>query len=314
MVAGLFVVLLLVFGGGYNTVPVFLPALLRAFPSWSHQRVSILPSVLALSAGIFILPVGWLIDRVEAGRVMVVGALAAGLSFLIASEANGLNALIAAYLVLGLGIAAGTVLPASLVIANWFDARRGIAMGIANAGSTTGGMVMTLAAGYVLRQWNWRAAYFAIGIGMIAVAAPIIVLTVRTRPPGKLELTVAESADRLKGFELRQALRARSFWMIAGANFCFAFSATGTAIHLVTHLEGIGYSRANAALVMSLVFGFAALGKVAMGLLADRITARKTLALDFAVQAIGVALIFYIAHPATIGIFIFSMEFPLRRR
>jgi MFS family permease len=152
MVAGLFVVLLLIFGGGYNTVPVFLPALLRAFPSWSHQRVSILPSVLALSAGIFILPVGWLIDRVEAGRVMVVGALAAGLSFLIASEANGLNALIAAYLVLGLGIAAGTVLPASLVIANWFDARRGIAMGIANAGSTTGGMVMTLAAGYVLRQ------------------------------------------------------------------------------------------------------------------------------------------------------------------
>ncbi len=304
MVAGLFVVLLLVFGGGYNTVPVFLPALLRAFPSWTHQQVSILPSVLALSVGTFILPVGWLIDRVEAGRIMVVGALAAGLSFLIASEANGLNALIAAYLILGFGIAAGTVLPASLVIANWFGARRGIAMGIANAGSTTGGMVMTLAAGYVLRQWNWRAAYFAIGIGMLVVAIPIIVLTVRTRPLDGVKLTVAESAHRLKGLGLRQALRARSFWMIAGANFCFAFSATGTAIHLVTHLEGIGYSRANAALVMSLVFGFAALGKVVMGLLADRITARKTLALDFAVQAIGVALIFYIAHPATIGIFI----------
>ncbi len=304
MVAGLFVVLLLVFGGGYNTVPVFIPALLRAFPSWSHQKVSILPSVLALSVGIFVLPVGWLIDRVEARRVMLAGVFAAGASFLLASRANGLNVLIAAYFLLGFGIAAGTVLPAALVIANWFEARRGIAMGIANSGSTTGGMVMTLVAGYLLRQWSWRAAYWLVGSAMIIMAAPIIAVAVHTRPPGAFKLTVAEAADRLRGFELRQALHARSFWMIAGANFCFAFSATGTAIHLIAHLEGIGYSRSNAALIMSLVFGFATLGKIVMGLLADWVTARLALALDFTIQAVGVVLIFYIAHPATIVIFI----------
>ena len=133
IVATMFVVLLLVFGGGYDTVPVFVPGLLRAFPSWSHQRVSILPSVLAASAGLSILPVGWLVDRVEARVVMVFGAVAAGSAFLIASQSNSLAPMIVAYLLLGVGIAAGTVLPASLVIANWFAARRGIAMGIANA-------------------------------------------------------------------------------------------------------------------------------------------------------------------------------------
>src|SRR6516164_1842144 len=91
MVASLFLVLLLVFGGGYNTVPVFLPALLRAFPGWSHQRVSILPSVLAASAGLSVFPVGWLIDRVEARVLMVAGGLAAGLSFMIASQADSLT-------------------------------------------------------------------------------------------------------------------------------------------------------------------------------------------------------------------------------
>jgi hypothetical protein len=35
IVASLFVILLLVFGGGYNTVPVLLPALLKGFPHWS---------------------------------------------------------------------------------------------------------------------------------------------------------------------------------------------------------------------------------------------------------------------------------------
>jgi hypothetical protein len=75
IVASLFVILLLVFGGGYNTVPVLLPALLKGFPHWSHQRVSILPSVLAASAGVSVLPVGWLVDRIEARIVMAIGAL-----------------------------------------------------------------------------------------------------------------------------------------------------------------------------------------------------------------------------------------------
>ena len=186
IVASLFLVLLLVFGGGYNTVPVFLPALLKAFPSWSHQRVSILASALAASAGLSILPVGWLVDRIEARIVMVGGAIAAGTAFLIASQSNSLAPLIGAYVLLGFGIAAGTVLPASLVIANWFTERRGTAMGIANAGSTTGGMVMTLVAGFLISHWSWRVAYLTIGLPMIAIAAPLVALTVRSRPPGRL--------------------------------------------------------------------------------------------------------------------------------
>jgi len=59
IVASRFVILLLVFDGGYDTVPVFWPALLKGFPQWSRQRVSVLPSVLATSAGISVLPIGW---------------------------------------------------------------------------------------------------------------------------------------------------------------------------------------------------------------------------------------------------------------
>jgi MFS family permease len=304
MVASLFLVLLLVFGGGYNTVPVFLPALLRAFPSWSHQRVSILASALAASAGLSVVPVGWLIDRIEARIVMVAGALAAGAAFLIASRANALAPLIAAYLLMGFGIAAGTVLPASLVIANWFTTRRGIAMGLANSGSTTGGMVMTLAAGFFIRHWGWRAAYLLIGLPMIAIAAPLIAIAVRSRPPGSVRLRVAQSAETLPGYEIRPALATRSFWMIVIANFCFAFAATGTAIHMVAHLEHVGYSAANAALAMSLIFGFAAIGKILMGLLADRLTARRALALDFAIQAAGIALVFAVQNVIIAPLFI----------
>ena len=82
---------------GYNTVPVLLPALLKGFPHWSHQRVSILPSVLAASAGVSVLPVGWLVDRIEARIVMAIGALTVGVAFIIASQSNSLAPMIAVF-------------------------------------------------------------------------------------------------------------------------------------------------------------------------------------------------------------------------
>src|SRR5581483_10344695 len=108
-----------------------------------------------------------------------------------------------------------TVLPASLVLANWFDARRGLAMGIAISGTTVGGMVMTLVASSVILKLGWRMAYAGLGVPMIVVVIPLVALSVRSRPPGTVntsgmkwseqtslrgahqESTVAQSAERL---------------------------------------------------------------------------------------------------------------------
>ncbi len=143
LVATLFAAVFLVGGSGYNTVPVFLPVLVRQF-GWSRARVSMLPSVLAASAGLGYVIVGWLLDRIAARYVMVVGALIAGLAFIGASRANSFAPMMVAYALLGLGISGATLIPASFVVANWFEARRGLAMGIVAAGASAGGMLMTL--------------------------------------------------------------------------------------------------------------------------------------------------------------------------
>jgi MFS family permease len=304
IVASLFVVLLLVFGSGYNTVAVFVPALLRAFPYWSRAEVALLPSLLALSAGVSVLPIGWLLDRVEARFVMVFGAVASGLAFLIASRANTLFPMMAAYMILGVGITAATVLPASLVLANWFDARRGLAMGIAISGTTVGGMVMTLVASSVILGWGWRMAYVALGVPMIVVVVPLVALTIRSRPPGMMQLSVAQSASQLEGFETPDALRARSFWMLVIAHLCFGFAAAGAVVHMVAYLEGVGYKASSAALGMSVFFGCAALGKVAMGYVADWISARLALAADFAAAAVAFVMVFGAARPMLLAVFI----------
>src|SRR5207245_6172304 len=166
--------------------------LLKAFPHWSRAQVALLPSVLALSAGVSVLPIGWLLDRIEARIVMILGAVASGSAFLIASQSSSLGPMLAAYLLMGAGISAATVLPASLVLANWFEARRGLAMGIAISGTTVGGMVMTLVASRVIFGPGWRAAYIALALPMIIVVVPLVAVMVRSRPPGAVAISVAQ--------------------------------------------------------------------------------------------------------------------------
>src|SRR5260370_29259986 len=136
IVASLFLVLFLIAGSGANTFGVFLPTLVKVFAHWSRAKTALLPSALFFSWGATVIPVGWLLDRVEARIVMIVGAVVAGAAFLIASRSNSLAPMIAAYSLLGVGISAGTLTPAPLVIANSFRAPPGLAVGITMFGPT----------------------------------------------------------------------------------------------------------------------------------------------------------------------------------
>jgi MFS family permease len=290
IVTSLFATNLIVFGGGYNTAGVFFPPLLKEF-GWSRTEVSVLPSVLAAAAGLSVPLIGWLMDWVEARVVMVVGAAIAGLAFIAASRVGGFFPLVAAYVLLGVGITACTLLPASLVIANWFGARRGLAMGVAMAGTSLGGALMTMVASYAITHSSWRAAYMALGLPMLVVVIPILILIVKTRPPSAEKLTVAQQADALPGLEVRVALKSRSFWMVALAQFCFALAASGMVAHLISYLVGIGYAAAFAAGVMSVTFVFTSTGKVVMGFFADRVSGRVALTINFMLAALGTMLL-----------------------
>ncbi len=295
MVASLFVTLLVVFGGGYNTFSVFFTPLLNHF-KWDRAKLSTLQSALAIAAGFSTPLIGWMLDRIEARVVMVAGAACAGLALIGASQAHSYPWLLCCYLLLGIGIAGATLLPCSMVVANWFATRRGIAMGIALAGTSVGGMIMTLVAAYAIAWKGWRAGYLALGLPMLVVVIPVVLLLVRTRPRGdepraSMMDSMIEETKSLPGLEVGPALRARSFWMISIAQFCFSFSAAGAVAHLVTYLIGVGYAATRAALVISLVFGLTSLGKLAMGSFADRVSGRIALSINFLIASAGFLLV-----------------------
>jgi MFS family permease len=212
-----------------------------------------------------------------------------------------------AYVLLGVGIAAGTLAPASFVVANWFgDRRRGIALGIVMTGTTVGAMVMTQVASHAITHSGWRAAYILLGAPMIILAIPAILATVRSRPPGAAKLTVAQAGDLLEGFETAAAIRTRSFWLITYAYFAYFFGATGVVFHLIAALIDFGYKAQNGAWVLTACFGFASLGKITLGMLADRTSGRVAMAVNFGGQALGVLAAHYLIHIPFLLLFIIS--------
>ena len=292
LVGVLFATLVLVAGSGYGTLGVFFVPLVKQF-GWTHTRVSLLSSVLFGFMGWVGPVVGWLLDRIEAAFVMSAGIAMAATGFIIASQAHSFVSMLAAFGLLGLGIGATGVLPASFIVANWFEARRGLAMGITLAGTTTGAMLMTLVASYIIPRAGWRIAYLALAAPMLTVVIPAVAIVVRSRPPVPQRVASGTPAAPRAGLDLAHALRTRSFWMIAAAYFFYTFSTTAEFVHLIpylSHLNGAGYGANAAAMVMSAIFGLASVGKPMFGVFADRIGGRTGLSINFLLASAGILM------------------------
>lgn len=128
-----------------------------------------------------------------------------------------------------LGFAEGTAHPGGLkVVSEWFPAReRGFAGGIYNIGASAGSMIAPpLVAGAIL-FWNWRAAFFIVGI--LAAVWVVLWLIVYRSPAEHPRLSDEERKQIVEGREphlmtrerrpLSKLLRERNVWGLALPRF-----------------------------------------------------------------------------------------------
>jgi MFS family permease len=297
IVASLFTELLLVFGAGFFTAGIFFSPLLKEF-RWSRAQLAsvtgALQATLGLSAPVF----GWILDRVEARWLMAAGVALVGLGFVGASRIHSFTPLFLCYVAVGLGLGASSLLPASLVIANWFREGRGLAMGVTMAGTSVGGSLMTLAAHWAIGHGGWRFGYLFLAAPMFLIAIPVLILTVQSRPPNQAATAASGAHLELPGMEVGPALGTRSFWMIFIIQFCFGYFAVAIVVHLPAYLIGLGYRPGIAALSLSLVLVCASMGKLVMGTIADQVSGRLAVTLNFAITAAGFAMFLGARSPA----------------
>jgi len=311
IVAVLFAIGAFIFGGTISTPGIFFAPLIKEF-GWSHARVSSLASAVTLGTIPGSIVAGFLLERIDARIPIVSGAALTAGSLLCASQGDSYFPLLIAYFFAGIGVGMATLLPMSLVVANWFREKRGTAMGVAIAGVSAGGMIMVQVAAAAIRMSGWRAGYGALALPIMLIAIPLAVFVVRSRPPDAIDRSSRPEPGRegrvhpieLEGLDLAEAVKTRSFWLIAAAAFLFAFTVYGILTQIVVYLIGVGYRPGAAAIVLGLVLGFNAVGKVIFGVVADRIGARMAMALSFAIMACGIVLLFGSRQTAFLAAFL----------
>jgi MFS family permease len=297
--------------GAINSSAVFFVPIIKYF-GWSRTRLSIAFSIGWVTGGAAGPLIGWIADRVNPKKMMMVGAIITGLAYLVLSRATNFWEILAINGLFGICVGASTVIPCSIVIASWFTARRGLAMGIAFAGISLGGAVMTIVANYAIASGGWRFGYVAIALPILVVVVPSIVIFIRTRTAAEIHEsdqaldTVVENSDEpvvpieLPGLEISQARRTRSFWMISLAQLLGGAAIIGMGPHFIAYLTGVGYTASFAATVVSLYLVATTVGTLLGGPFADRWGARSAMIATYILAALGMVGLFTASH--TLGL------------
>jgi len=304
IVAACFVVNFVVFGISVNTFTVYVKPL-EADLGWSRGEISLAITLAAVAMGVAAPIVGRVIDRLGARVVMALGAGIVGGAALLTSTVHSLGFFYLLYVVSGIGQAGATLIPVSVVIANWFSEQRARALGIAMTGTGLGAMVMVPVSAWLVENWGWRISFRIMGC-LILATIPLTLLAIRTSPVRLEAGPDGEPAATLpvaEGLTVSEALRTRSFWLLGCMMALAGMVGMGVALHLMPYLTDIGHSKATAASIIALVSGLTVLGKIGIGFLADRFGVRSASLLTYGLVGIGIGLLIYAEGLVVAGLF-----------
>lgn len=289
-----FLALFSIVGVALYGLPLFYDFMVRDY-GWSRTQVTSGNALSKLIVGpLFGFVAGWVVDRFGPRRLMLAGIVMAGGALVGLGSTSALWAFYVCYLFNALGYVCGGPLPNQVLLARWFGAARGRAMGVAYLGIGVGGMLVPLVANRLTQTYDWHWALRALGVSMVVLAFPAAYF-VRESPDGAA--APAARADRPLA-PVGEALRTRGFALLALASVCSIAAVGGVNQHLKLLLTlDNGYAQGDAARVVSLVLGFSVAGRLLMGWLADRFRRKDVMLLVYLLVAGSIPLLYFAASP-----------------
>ena len=124
------------------TIGVFIDPLREEF-GWSRAQIFGAGTIVSLVVGVLSLGVGWLTDRVNVRKLIIVSQLGFGLAFFaMAAGIHNLPSFYALYFLMGVCGVATIAVPFAKIITADFVRNRGLALGLAMSGSGLCGLLV----------------------------------------------------------------------------------------------------------------------------------------------------------------------------
>jgi MFS family permease len=273
--------------------------------NWSYAQISLASSLRGLEMGLLAPFMGFLVDRYGPRRLILGGSILICLGFITLSRVNSLAIFYLAFALLAFGMStcAGTVLMTA--VANWFNRKAGIAIGIVACGFGLGGLLVPAVTSLI--DWlEWRTAMDVLGLGMLVIVLPLSLL-VRHKPEqygyhpdGELiePVNVSDLQDEPLPAEISistgQAVRSRTFWQLGISSMCHAFVVGAIVTHIMPYLSSLHIARSTSSVIAFILPVVSIGGRLSSGWLGIRYGSRRVFAASFISMTAGTLILGYV--------------------
>jgi len=314
VVIAAFLITLVTAGVNYSYDVFFLP-IINEF-GWSRGLASVVMLVAGITYAITMPFTGMLADRYGYKWMLTIstGFLSAGL--IITSQMHELWQLyLFDGLFVGLSISASFAIPVSLV-ALWFTRRQGLALGAATLGISLGTAVIPLIIAYLISTCGWRTSILLAGLAVAAICIPAALLM--RRPNASEMQAIAMDAKSSRGPEdqkppadsgvdtglsLSEALPTSQFWMLFTIFLFFILGLGLVMLHMVPYATDSGMTPVQAATLLTLIGVFGMGGRLASGLVSDRLGVKPVILFCLLILALITLLIAFYKDAWTFYVF-----------
>ena len=286
----------------FHAMGVWAIALEREF-GWTRTQLGLALTFTRIEGGLMGPVEGYLVDRLGARRMVMIGLLVLSAGFLLFSQVNSLWLFYLSYVIMAVGQGFGGWLSLMTMLNNWFIRQRATAIGWANVGSRLGALILVPAIAWAIDpddpQLGWRTTAMLLGIFTLIVAIPVSSL-LRNRPqeygllpdgapmpsqptqpvlePGQTEEKGTQTNPTVPiDYTTSQALRTSAFWFIAFGHGFTSMVIIAIMAHLGLLIVDAGFDVPTVAWVVSIYTAVAMVAQVVGGYLGDRIPKRIAL-------------------------------------
>jgi MFS family permease len=279
--------------GAMFALPVFLLPISKD-TGWSVTGISSAMTIGFIALALASMAWGTLSDRWGPGPVVLIGSVVLAASLALASRATSL---IEFQLVFGLvvgGATAAIFAPMMACVTGWFDTHRSLAVSLVSAGMGMAPITMSPLAAWLISNYDWRTSLQIIAVIAAVVMIPVSLL-VRRPPAQEVENAVAApDGEPPSDMSYGRALRSPQFIILLLTNFFCCATHSGPIFHTVSYAVSCGIPMIAAVSIYS-VEGLAGMaGRVAFGVLGDRLGAKRVLVSGLLLQAFGALAYFFV--------------------
>jgi MFS family permease len=312
VVIGAFGVMFVTFGIT-NSFSPFFASLQEAFAA-QRGAVSVIYSIAVPLYFIFGLIGGPLADIFGPRKVALIGVLLGGAGLFFAAQAEALWQI---YLGFGLGVGFGVGLsyvPSVAAVQRWHLKRRGVASGLAVSGIGFGTLCMPLIAAPLVAWLRWRDAWSVFALLMIVGGGGAALLLDRGPEQygwlpdgGVADPSATHDEAAVAGWSIKDALQSRPFLLLYAGLIFASVGSFVPFVHLVPYAEDHGISHTVAVVIFSMLGVGSIVGRLAIGVLADRLG--RGLSLAAVIFGISAMLLWWLMADSIWQLMIFALIF-----